>query len=59
MGKFQEKWFPDVLLGLKEERVNKLSVLVNDFIERASSQKLKDQNGKDFLLMAGLKDILY
>lgn len=56
---FKKKGFPDVLLELKEEKVNRLSTLVNDFIERASSEKLKDQNGDFFMLMVGLEQLLY
>ena len=56
---FKRNGFPDVLLELKDKKVERLSALVNSFIERASSQTLKDQNGNLFVLMAGLKELLY
>ena len=56
---YKKNGFPDVLLELKEEKVNRLSTLVNDFIERAGSEKLKDQNGDFFVLMVGLEQLLY
>ena len=56
---FKRNGFPDVLLELKDKKVERLSALVNNFIERASSQTLKDQNGNLFVLMAGLKELLY
>ena len=54
---FKKNGFPDVLLELQDEKVDRLSALVSHFIGRASTQTLKDQNGKDFLLMAGLKEL--
>ena len=52
---YKKNGFPDVQVELKDEKVERLSALINQFIERASTETLNDQNGSSFVLMTGLK----
>lgn len=51
---YKNNGFPDAVVEVKDEKVQQLGALVNQFIERAITQTLTDQNGHLFVLMAGL-----
>lgn len=51
---YKNNGFPDAVVEVKDEKVQQLEALVNQFIERAITQTLTDQNGHLFVLMAGL-----
>ena len=54
---YKSSGFPDVTVELKDEIAKQLRELVNQFIERATTQTLKDQNGNAFVLISGLNDL--
>lgn len=48
---------PDAVQELKDEKAEQLEALVNQFIESAFTQTLRDHNGNEFVLIAGLNHL--
>ena len=51
---YKNNGFPDAVQELKHEKAEQLEVVVNKFIERAFTRLLRDHNGNEFVLIAGL-----
>lgn len=51
---YKNNGFPDAVQELKDEKAEQLEVIVNKFIESAFTRPLRDHNGDEFVLVAGL-----
>lgn len=54
---YKNNGFPDAVQELKDEKAEQLEALVNQFIESAFTQTLRDHNGNEFVLIAGLNHL--
>ena len=54
---YKKNGFPDEQLKLKDENIDCLSALMDNFIKKATTKTLKDQIGNYFAIITGLEEI--
>ena len=56
-GKYKKNGYPDEQLKLKDENIDRLSALMDNFINIATTKALTDQIGNYFAIITGLEEI--
>ena len=54
---YKKNGYPDEQLKLKDENIDRLSALMDNFINIATTKTLKDQTGNYFAIITGLEEI--